>query len=246
VRYLILSDPHANQEALDAVVREARGTWETAICCGDLVGYGADPNPVVDWVRAHCALVVRGNHDRACTGLEDLEWFNPVAKAAASWTRQALTPANLEWVRELPKGPLELDHFEVAHGSPHDEDEYVMAGDEAAAAFAYLQCRLAFFGHTHVQGGHIWNHARVEAIPRTPARARSRTIEIDAACAYLVNPGSVGQPRDGDPRAAFALYDSAANTVTYRRVSYDVAGAQRKIREAGLSPSLADRLGEGR
>ena len=110
----------------------------------------------------------------------------------------------------------------MAHGSPHDEDEYVMAGDEAATAFAYLECRLAFLGHTHVQGGYLWNRARVEAIPRTPTRSGSRTIEIDPDCAYLVNPGSVGQPRDGDPRAAFALYDSGANTVDYRRVSYDV------------------------
>ena len=246
MRYLILSDLHANQEALDAVVREARGCWDTAVCCGDLVGYGADPNPVVDWVRANCVLVVRGNHDRACTGLEDLEWFNPVAKAAAGWTQQALTPANLAWVRELPQGPLVLDHFEVAHGSPYDEDEYVMAGDEAAAAFAYLECRLAFFGHTHVQSGYIWNQERVEAIPRAAGRTHSRSIAIDPGCAYLINPGSVGQPRDGDPRAAFALYDSCAGTVTYRRVSYDVAGAQRKIREAGLPPSLADRLGVGR
>ena len=246
VRYLILSDIHANQEALDAVVREAQGRWDTAICCGDLVGYGADPNSVVDWVRANCALVVRGNHDRACTGIEDLEWFNPVAKSAALWTEQTLTPPNLVWVRDLPKGPLVLEQFEVAHGSPYDEDEYVMAGVEATGAFAYLQRRLAFFGHTHLQGGYIWNQARVEAISRMPARARSRTMEIDSGCAYLVNPGSAGQPRDGDPRAAFALYDSSANTVTYRRTPYDVAAAQRKIREAGLPPALADRLAVGR
>jgi diadenosine tetraphosphatase ApaH/serine/threonine PP2A family protein phosphatase len=246
VRYLVLSDLHANQEALEAVVREAEGRWDAAICCGDLVGYGADPDPVVDWVRANCALVVRGNHDRACTGLEDLEWFNPVAKAAALWTEEALTPENTAWVRGLPKGPLVLEQFEVAHGSPHDEDEYVMAGEEAAGAFAYLERRLTFFGHTHLQGGYIWNQARVESIPRTPARAQSRIIEIDPGCAYLVNPGSLGQPRDGDPRAAFALYDSGANTVAYRRVPYDVAGAQRKIRAAGLPPSLADRLAVGR
>jgi diadenosine tetraphosphatase ApaH/serine/threonine PP2A family protein phosphatase len=246
VRYLILSDLHANREALEAVVHEARERWDAAICCGDLVGYGADPNSVVEWVRANCALVARGNHDRACTGLEDLEWFNPVAKAAAVWTGQALTPENLQWVRELPKGPLLLEQFEVAHGSPYDEDEYVMAGAEAAAAFHYLERRLAFFGHTHLQGGYIWNQERVEAIPRMPPRARSQTMEIEPGCAYLVNPGSVGQPRDSDPRAAFALYYSGADTVTYRRAAYDVAAAQRKIREAGLPPVLADRLAVGR
>lgn len=246
MRYLILSDLHANQEALEAVVHEARERWDAAICCGDLVGYGADPNSIVDWVRANCALVARGNHDRACTGLEDLEWFNPVAKAAAVWTGQALTPENLKWVRELPKGPLLLEQFEVVHGSPYDEDEYVMAGAEAAAAFHYLERRLAFFGHTHLQGGYIWNQARVEAIPRAPARTRSRTMDIEPGCAYLVNPGSVGQPRDGDPRAAFAVYDSGADTVTFRRVPYNVAHAQRKIREAGLPPALAERLAVGR
>jgi diadenosine tetraphosphatase ApaH/serine/threonine PP2A family protein phosphatase len=246
LRYLILSDLHANREALDAVIGEAQGLWDVAICCGDLVGYGADPNEVVDWVRANCALVVRGNHDRACTGLEDLEWFNPSAKAAALWTGEALTPRNVAWVRGLPKGPLALERFEVAHGSPHDEDEYVMAGEEAATAFSYLGNRLTFFGHTHLQGGFIWNHARVEAIPGVPARAQSRIVEIDPACAYLVNPGSVGQPRDGDPRAAFALYDSDAGAVTYRRVPYDVPAAQRKIRAAGLPPALAERLALGR
>ena len=135
MRYLILSDLHANWEALDAVVREAAGRYDQAICCGDLVGYGADPNPIVDWVRANCLVTVRGNHDRACTGLDDLEWFNPVAQKAALWTQEALTPANAQWTRELPKGPLEVEGFQVVHGAPFDEDEYVIATSEASQAF---------------------------------------------------------------------------------------------------------------
>jgi predicted phosphodiesterase len=246
VRYLIVSDLHGNWQALEAVVREAAGGYDQALCCGDLVGYGAEPNQVVDWVRAHCAVVVRGNHDKVSTGQEDLEWFNPVARAAALWTQQNLTPANIEYIRGLPKGPVLLDGFQVLHGSPFDEDEYVMAAGEAGQAFGYLESRLAFFGHTHVQGGFIWNHSRVETIPATSARSRRQEMEIDAECGYLVNPGSVGQPRDGDPRSAYILYDSAARLVAYCRVPYDVAAAQEKIREAGLPPILADRLSKGR
>jgi diadenosine tetraphosphatase ApaH/serine/threonine PP2A family protein phosphatase len=246
VRYLILSDLHANWEALDAVLRESDGRYDEALCCGDLIGYGADPNPIVDWVREHCKVCVRGNHDKACTGLDDLEWFNPVAKAAALWTQANLTPRNVTWARDLKQGPIVLDGFQIVHGSPYDEDEYVIAADEAGQAFGYLERRLAFFGHTHVQGGFIWNRSRVETIPRTSLRSDRHIMEIDKDCAYLVNPGSVGQPRDGDPRAAFAVYDSDASMITYFRVPYDVEAAQRKIRDAGLPPILADRLSVGR
>jgi predicted phosphodiesterase len=246
VRYLILSDVHGNWQALEAVVHDSEGRHDRTLCCGDLVGYGADPNAVVDWVRTNCDVVVRGNHDRACTGLDDLEWFNPVARSAAVWTQQALSPENAKYTADLPRGPVVIEHFQVVHGSPFDEDEYVLAADEAGQAFGYLECRLAFFGHTHVQGGFIWNHSRVETIPRVAPRSERQLLEIDPDCAYMVNPGSVGQPRDGDPRAAYVLYDSDARILAYHRVEYDVALAQRKIREAGLPPILADRLSVGR
>jgi diadenosine tetraphosphatase ApaH/serine/threonine PP2A family protein phosphatase len=246
VRYLILSDLHANWEALDAVLRHAAGRWDQVFCCGDLAGYGADPNAVVEWARAHCAAIVRGNHDKACAGVESAEWFNPKALAAALWTRAALTEENRAFVYHLPKGPLALDGFELSHGSPCDEDEYLSGASAAEDAFDYLARRVAFFGHTHVHGGYIWNHARVEAIARPPLGAGERTLVIDPECAYLVNPGSVGQPRDGDPRAAYALYDAGAATIAHCRVAYDVAAAQRKIRAAGLPEILADRLRLGR
>jgi len=246
VRYLILSDLHANLEALTAVLARSAGEWDRTICCGDLVGYGADPNPVVEWVRANCPTVVRGNHDRASTGMDDLEWFNPVARAAALWTLRDLTAENTEYIRSLPRGPLALDGFQVVHGSPFDEDEYVIAANEAGNAFGYLESRLAFFGHTHVQGGFIWNQSRVETILRLPADSESEILVIDPECAYLVNPGSVGQPRDGDPRAAYIVYDSEKQAVTFYRVEYDIAGAQKKIYSAGLPPILADRLSVGR
>jgi predicted phosphodiesterase len=246
LRYLILSDLHANWEALEAVIRESAGRYDQALCCGDLVGYGADPNAVVEWTRANCSVVVRGNHDKACSGLEDTEWFNPVARAAAVWTLNHMTPENAAYTRNLPKGPILADAFQLLHGAPFDEDEYVIAADEAGEAFPYLERRLAFFGHTHIQGGFIWNRFRVETIPRPASNGGRHTLEIDAACVYLINPGSVGQPRDGDPRAAYALFDSESQTVNYCRSIYDVQRAQKKIRDAGLPAILADRLAAGR
>jgi predicted phosphodiesterase len=246
VRYLVLTDIHANWEALEAVTRAANGHYDRIVCCGDLVGYGADPNLVVEWVRANCQSVVRGNHDKACTGLEDLEWFNPVAREAALWTANVLTPENAEYTRALPQGPLELDGFQLVHGSAHDEDEYILSPGEAEQAFAYLENRLEFFGHTHVQGGFVWNHSRVEILPRVPQKTGHLCIEIDNSCGYMINPGSVGQPRDGDPRAAFLIYESDSASITYYRIPYDLPGAQKKIRDAGLPPILADRLTVGR
>jgi predicted phosphodiesterase len=246
VRYLIVSDLHANLEALTAVLTQSAGNYDRALCCGDLVGYGADPNPVCDWVRGNCAVIVRGNHDRASTGQDDLEWFNPVARSAAVWTLENLSRENAEFIVALPRGPVSVDGFQLFHGSPYDEDEYVIAAGEAGEAFNYLESRVGFFGHTHVQGGFIWNQSRVETILRTPARSDSQPLAIDPGCAYMINPGSSGQPRDGDARAAYAIYDTGASEVTYYRVAYDVAGAQKKILAAGLPAILADRLAVGR
>ncbi|MGP8247388.1 MAG: metallophosphoesterase family protein [Bryobacteraceae bacterium] len=246
MRYLIVSDIHSNWQALQGVLRQAEGRWDQALCCGDLVGYGADPNPVTDWVRAHSAHTVRGNHDKVSLNTEDLEWFNPVARAAAEWTRNALTPENAAFLAALPRGPAIVEDFEIVHGSPLDEDEYLVAAADAGDAFAYLERRLAFFGHTHLQGGFVWNRARVETIPSFVAAQGPAPLELDGDCAYLINPGSVGQPRDGDPRAAYAIYDSARKLLTYLRTQYDIEAAQRSILEAGLPPILADRLSVGR
>jgi predicted phosphodiesterase len=246
LRYLIVSDLHANLQALNAVIDVCAGQYDQAICCGDLVGYGADPNPVTEWVRANCAVVVRGNHDRSCTGLDGLEWFNPVARQAALWTQHALTRENADYIRNLPKGPITVGDFQLVHGAPYDEDEYLIGSAEAAEAFGYLERRIVFFGHTHVQGGFIWNHSRVEIIPRLPMDTQSQEMMIDPECAYMINPGSVGQPRDGDPRAASLLYDSDTKILTYSRTDYDIPAAQQKIRDSALPPVLADRLAVGR
>jgi diadenosine tetraphosphatase ApaH/serine/threonine PP2A family protein phosphatase len=239
LRYLVLSDLHANWEALQAVLAAARGEYDRIVCCGDIAGYGPDPNLVIDWVRATIGPVIRGNHDRACVGLEDLEWFNPIARAAAVWTAAQLSKTNFKYLRNLPAGPLAVDGFQLAHGSPLDEDEYLMSLSDAVEPLTQLETNLAFFGHTHIQGAFTWMNGRYEAIGENCLR-----LEPDAA--WLVNPGAVGQPRDGDPRAAYALYDTGPGEVLQCRAAYDYGTTARKIVEAGLPDVLAARLALGR
>ena len=233
-------------QALEAVLEAARGQYDRTLCCGDLIGYGADPNAVAEWFRANCADIIRGNHDRACTGQEDLAWFNPVARAAALWTQLALTPENADYVRSLPMGPLTVDDFQIAHGTPGDEDAYVIDPDEALPVIAALETQLVFFGHTHMQGGFEWRRGNLKTLTRAGGKSGKLALRLEPDGYYLVNPGSVGQPRDDDPRAAFAIYDSESRTVTLRRVEYDVGEAQRRIRDAGLPWILAERLMTGK
>jgi predicted phosphodiesterase len=246
VRYLIVSDLHGNRQALEAVVENARGKYDEIACCGDVVGYCADPEWTVDWVRQHIKTVVRGNHDKACAGLEDLEWFNAAARSSALWTLASLPDDRLEWLRGLPMGPLELDGFHLIHGSPVDEDEYVLGVREAAEAGPYLDHWLSFFGHTHLQGGFQLHRNGVIRLSGPNPDEAEFTVELEHDSFYMVNPGSVGQPRDGDARAGYVLYSAEDRTVTYRRVKYDVREAQRRIRAAGLPASLANRLAAGR
>ena len=242
--YLIVSDIHANLEAHQAVLEDARGEYDRILCLGDLVGYGADPNAIVEWARKNVTMVIRGNHDRVSSGadpreLEGIESFNPAAQFSSAWTRNALLPGNREYLERLPRGPLPYNGVDLIHGSPLDEDEYLITASDAAPLLAYLGAPLTFFGHTHRQGG--FRLARRSVAALSPALA----LEIEADYFYLVNPGSVGQPRDGDPRAAYALYSPEGRTVEYRRVAYDVERAAAKIRAAGLPEYLAARLHEG-
>jgi predicted phosphodiesterase len=246
LRYLVLSDLHANFEALNTVLESAAGNYDRILCLGDLVGYGADPNAVTDWVRANTAVVVRGNHDRACAGLEDLAWFNPVARIAAEWTHHQLTPGNREYIAALPKGPISVENFQVMHGAPLDEDEYMVQAADAGQAFPYLETSLGFFGHTHLQGGFEWTRSHIRVIPRPGPGETEFVLELDPDCAYLINPGSVGQPRDADPRAAYVLYDPEDKYIVYRRTPYDISAAQEKIHNAELPGVLAERLSLGR
>jgi predicted phosphodiesterase len=235
VRYLILSDIHANLEGLNAVLAEAKDSYDTIVNCGDLAGYGPDPNEVIDWCRATNAVIVRGNHDKACAQLENLDWFNPVARASAIWTFATLTDENRQFLRDLPKGPATFDTFQIFHGAPQDEDEYIVQESEARTAAQFLDTQLSFFGHTHLQGGFAVHR---NGTRRTP----DDHFDLDESMQYLVNPGSVGQPRDGDPRAGFAVYDSEARTIECRRVAYDHVTTWRKIVQAGLPEVLGQRL----
>jgi predicted phosphodiesterase len=245
LRFLIVSDVHANWYALEAVLAEAENQFEEIICCGDLVGYNPHPARIIEWTRKHCSSVIRGNHDKVVAGIDDLEWFNEVAQIAARWTTANLEDVELSYLRELPKGPLQLEHFHICHGAPQDEDEYVTNTREAAACFPHLALPLTFFGHTHLQGGFFSKHGRIGAIAQVPRREREATIALEPDIIYMINPGAVGQPRDGDARAAYALFDSAQRLVTLHRVAYPVQKTAEDIRKAGLPEVLAFRLFQG-
>jgi diadenosine tetraphosphatase ApaH/serine/threonine PP2A family protein phosphatase len=247
VRYLVISDIHGNLPALAAVLRDCPpDQYDRLLVLGDLVGYGAEPGAVIDRIRALAPhVVVRGNHDKAICGVMDLLAFNSHAREAAEWTTRALSPAHLAYLRDLPAGPLLVDDvLEVWHGSPADEDAYLVWIDDIRDAAALGRRPLCLFGHTHVQGayGSGEGHPVVES-GDTWTRT---TLSIRLEDRWLVNPGSVGQPRDGDPRAAYAMVDLGARTITLHRVQYDVAAEQAAIRAAGLPELLASRLSEGR
>lgn len=246
MRYLIVSDLHSSWEALQAVLGDAKGEYDRIVSCGDLVGYGPEPNRVIDWARSNLHAVIRGNHDRACCGLEDLEWFNPMAREATRWTIGHLTPENRNYLRDLPQGPVRVEDFLLVHGSPLDEDEYIASAADAANVFPYLELAVTFFGHTHLQGGFMWMNDVQYALPRPDFGEYRTRMPLDPANAWLINPGSVGQPRDGDPRAGYALYDSETRSLVLGRVRYDTDAVRKHMVNAGLPPGLASRLALGR
>jgi len=249
MRALVLSDIHGNFEALDAVLKAA-GEYDQLWNLGDVVGYGAEPNQVIDRLRPVATINVRGNHDRVCCGVTSTQGFNPVAAEAAMWTQRQLTETNLEWLREMPKGPVRSSvRATCAHGSPLHEDQYIVSMRDAWTPLQRMETEITFFGHTHVQGGFSqFQPDWVETRPQYEHRdeAEEFALEVPVGSKHLLNPGSVGQPRDGDWRAAFAIYDEAAAVVTFHRVPYDLALAQDAIRAAGLPERLASRLATGR
>ena len=251
MRALILSDIHANLEALNAILAASAGTYDVLWNLGDMVGYGASPNAVIDAIRPISQLNVRGNHDRVCCGLTSALGFNPVARAAATWTQSELTPTNLEWLRAVPQGPLQPEHPGVtcAHGSPLNEDHYIINMRDAWAPLQQMPTDITFFGHTHLQGGfsqreHDWHEVRPKY--KTRNDPESWTLPLPPGTRHLINPGSVGQPRDADWRAAYAIYNTEAAEITYYRVPYDLVASQGRILMANLPERLAARLREGR
>lgn len=248
MRYLILSDLHANLEALEKCLKTAKGKYDRAVCLGDLVGYGPDPNSVVALARETAEAIIRGNHDQACSGVTDASDFNPLARAAVIWTRQNLTLENLEFLRRLPAGPRAMPGFEIVHGSVENEDEYITGAAEALPALRVQTLQLVFFGHTHQQGGFCLNRAGAfRSIHLTAGRDGCvHKIGLENGTRYLMNPGSTGQPRDGDSRAAFAILDSDARQVEFYRTGYNVVQTQAKMSRAGLPEPLIRRLEFGR
>jgi diadenosine tetraphosphatase ApaH/serine/threonine PP2A family protein phosphatase len=250
MRALIISDIHSNIEALQAVLAAAPA-HDSVWNLGDIVGYAANPNEVIDVVRKLAAVSIRGNHDRACTSMAALEDFSPIADRAVQWTRRVLTREHQNWLADLPAGPLSPNGAEVScvHGSPIDEDEYLVCTDDAVPALRAARARVTFFGHTHRQVGFAGNGEdtfSLGPIYSSEDEADQYELPLRGGFHYLLNPGSVGQPRDGDWRAAFAIYDQARALFTWHRVPYDLDTTQAGIRRAGLPDILADRLRDGR
>jgi diadenosine tetraphosphatase ApaH/serine/threonine PP2A family protein phosphatase len=248
MRALILSDIHANLEALEAVLAAAP-PHDVVWNLGDVVGYGASPTEVIERVQPLGGLTVRGNHDRACAGLPVCD-FSDYAMAAVRWTLSILTGDHLEWLRSLSPGPVSPPQSAIScvHGSPLDEDEYLMTLNQAQPSLRAAELPITLFGHTHRQVGFAQNESvpfRVHPEYESSDEPEQSPLQLEPGVRYLLNPGSVGQPRDSDWRAAFAVYDQEQSLFTWHRVPYEVAETQQRIRSAGLPEALAYRLGRG-
>jgi len=244
-RYLILSDIHSNEEALSAVLRcLARRRYDGILCLGDLVGYGASVNPVVHRIKCMKEIrIVRGNHDKAVADTASMHSFNNSAKTAAMWTRKHLSKANLSFISSLPKGPVEVEKgLMICHGSPADEDYYLFSEFDAYQVFENFDFNVCFFGHTHYPC--IFKQNR-EGVTFSYLRGELQEEILEKDARYLINPGSVGQPRDRNPLSAFAEYYPETRRFVFRRVPYDIEKSSAKILKAGLPENLASRLRVG-
>jgi len=240
MRYGIIADIHANLEGLQVVLEDIKQQKCThVVCLGDVVGYGANPKECLDIIRGMNIPVVKGNHDEYIGSSEDPEGFNDAAAEAVSWSRNQLTEDDRKWLRDLKYFRL-VANFSIVHATLDAPQRwgYVFEKLEAAASFTYQNTQVCFFGHTHVP---------VAFIRDTGVRGGTYSkFRVEAGTKYFVNVGSVGQPRDGDPRAAYVVYDLPQQTIELRRLEYDIPTAQRKIRAAGLPERLAERLATGR
>ncbi len=225
----------------------AKGKYDKALCLGDLVGYGPDPNAVIDLVREVISCVIRGNHDKACCGITEAEDFNIWAKLSTLWTRQALSAEHLDYLRALPVGPVTINSFQIVHESPADEDEYIVGPTQALPTLRTLT-QTVFFGHSHYQGGFMLNpEGRFQSIRcQSEEDGKTFSLPLEEGGRYLINPGSVGQPRDGDWRAGFAILDEKKQHVEFYRTPYEVEKTQEKMQKARLPDPLIRRLELGR
>jgi predicted phosphodiesterase len=243
MRYLVLSDIHSNIEALEARVQKAKEAgYEQVVCCGDIVGYGPSPVEVMDLLDEMKTTIIRGNHDRVISGLDEPTHFNVAARRAVDWTRQQLPVEYQHRLADLRVGPLAIsEKARLVHGSARDEDEYVVTQNDALVNLAISGPQLTFFGHTHEPGVFTKN------IYWRPSYESDGTARLHVpGDKVLVNPGSIGQPRDGDPRASFLIWDDEENVLEFHRAEYDVTATQTRMREAQLPEFLASRLVFGR
>ncbi|HEX6083442.1 MAG TPA: metallophosphoesterase family protein [Thermoanaerobaculia bacterium] len=242
MRALVVSDLHANLEALRAVMtRVRRKKYEVVLCLGDFVGYGAQPNHVLDTMRTLRGrkVYIRGNHDRVAAGLDDAEGFNNAAKTAALWTRDRLSAPNRNFLRDLKVGPVIHQNVMLCHGSPYDEDEYVFNVHHAAQILALFEAPFILFGHTHLPA--VFSLDPDMNVRGFAVRGEA-TVKLEPGLRYLINPGSVGQPRDRNPAASCVILDTDKRSVQFFRVEYDIAKTQSTILKAGLPQILASRL----
>jgi predicted phosphodiesterase len=240
MRYAIFGDIHANLEAFQTVLADARAEGATDfVCLGDIVGYNADPVACMDIVRELGCQVVKGNHDEQASEDSDLAYFNPLAARAIQWTRDRLTQEQKDWLRSLKFSRL-VRNFTIVHATLDSPASwgYVVSDLDASASFSYQHTQLCFYGHTHVPRAYV-RDLRVNEHPAT-------SLLIEPGKKYFFNAGSVGQPRDTDWRASYILYTPATQLVEWRRLEYDIAATQAKILAAGLPERLASRLSEGR
>lgn len=242
MRYLIISDIHANLPALEAVLSHAQDQgYDAVLCLGDVVGYGPYPNECTEWVRENAQVCLAGNHDWAVIGKMDVEDFNPTAAQATLWTRRELKPENRAYLEERPSVIVE-EGYTLTHGSLRDPVwEYITDIWIAQQSFELLTTPLLFHGHTHIP---VVFREREGGLPEILLPRGEGTFVLDGS-RFLINPGSVGQPRDGDPRASYLIYDDAKLAWEYFRVDYPIPQTQEAIRQAGLPESLAQRLSFG-
>jgi diadenosine tetraphosphatase ApaH/serine/threonine PP2A family protein phosphatase len=240
VRYAILSDIHGNLDALQAVLADAATRTDALICLGDVVGYGPEPEPCLELVGERAAALVSGNHEHGVAGLLDLDWFNPLARAVVEWTQARLDDDHRRYLASLPLR-AEIGEATLVHASPTqpDEWEYLVNAEDGLGAFAGFTTRLCFVGHSHRPA--VWSLGSWGP----EFRPGGLDVMIDAGRRYIINVGSVGQPRDRDSRAAYAVWDVEGRRIIGRRVAYDVAAVRRKIARARLPEFLADRLVAG-
>mgnify|MGYP001310860651 FL=1 len=247
MRYAVLSDVHGNLEALSAVLADAASEGALGILClGDVVGYGADPAPCIELLGERSSLMVAGNHEHGAVGLLDVGWFNAAARAAALWTRDRLGADHQDFLTGLPLAST-LGEATCVHASPRrpEEWDYLLSAEDGFQAFGDFATRLCFVGHSHRPG--VWSLGSSGPAYEDLAGPafHDRRIPFHDGRRYIINVGSVGQPRDRDPRAAYVLWDEDERSVTLRRVTYDHKAAAAKILRAGLPRTLADRLAYG-